>query len=82
MVFVSSSKDMVDIFKDACKSRRLYEHRLLLDEFFRLAMQIFFILYGFTGNPLYDREMFVPLFYCMRNKLINYANNDDGSELE
>ena len=39
--FVSSSKDMVDIFKDACKSRRLYEHRLLLDEFFRWQCKYF-----------------------------------------
>ena len=30
---------------------------------FSLAMQIFFILYGFTGNPLYDREMFHSVFF-------------------
>ena len=48
---------------------------------FSLAMQIFFILYGFTGNPLYDREMFVPYFIACAIS-INYANNDDGSELE
>ena len=29
---------------------------------FAMGMQILFILYGFTGNPLYDREMFVPYF--------------------
>lgn len=33
---------------------------------FSLAMQIFFILYGFTGNPLYDREMFVPYFIAFQ----------------
>lgn len=48
---------------------------------FSLAMQIFFILYGFTGNPLYDREMFVPYFIACAIS-VNYANNDDGSELE
>lgn len=48
---------------------------------FSLAMQIFFILYGFTGNPLYDREMFVPYFIACAIS-VNYANNDDRSELE
>ena len=48
---------------------------------FSLAMQIFFLLYGFTGNPLYDREMFVPYFIACAIS-VNYANNDDGSELE
>ena len=27
-----------------------------------LAIQLFFLLYGITGNPLYDKEMFVPYF--------------------
>ncbi len=29
---------------------------------YSLAMQILFMLYGFTGNPLYDKEMYVPYF--------------------
>jgi len=29
---------------------------------FALGFQIFFLLYCFTGNPLYDREMFFPYF--------------------
>ena len=29
---------------------------------FAIAMQVFFLLYGITGNPLYDREMYVPYF--------------------
>lgn len=29
---------------------------------FCLAMQILFLMYGFTGNPLYDQAMFVPYF--------------------
>lgn len=29
---------------------------------FSLQMQIFFFLYCFTGNPLYEKEMFVPYF--------------------
>ncbi|MFV0363053.1 MAG: O-antigen ligase family protein [Suipraeoptans sp.] len=37
------------------KDERLY---LMLS----LAIQVFFLLYGFTGNPLYDKEMFVPYF--------------------
>ena len=67
---------MVDVFKNACKFTRLYG---LMN--FSLAMQIFFLLYGFTGNPLYDREMFVPYFIACAIS-VNYANNDDGSELE
>ena len=27
---------------------------------FSLGFQIFFLLYGFTGNPLYDQEMYIP----------------------
>jgi O-antigen ligase len=30
--------------------------------FFSLAFQIFFILYGVTGNPLYESMMFIPYF--------------------
>ena len=41
---------------------------------FSLAMQILFLLYGFTGNPLYDREMFVPYFIACAIS-VNYANN-------
>ena len=37
-------------------------------------MQIVFLLYGFTGNPLYDREMFVPYFIACAIS-VNYANN-------
>lgn len=29
---------------------------------FAIAMQVFFLLYGITGNSLYDREMYVPYF--------------------
>lgn len=29
---------------------------------FSLALQILFLMYGFTGNPLYDQAMFVPYF--------------------
>ena len=49
--------------------------------YFSLAMQIFFIFYGLSGNHLYDREMFVPYFIACAIS-VNYANNDDGSELE
>lgn len=43
---------------------------------FSLAMQILFLLYGFTGNPLYDREMFVPYFIACAIS-VNYANNSE-----
>lgn len=29
---------------------------------FSIAMQVFFLLYGFTGNPLYDKEVYVPYY--------------------
>ena len=29
---------------------------------FSLAMQVFFLLYGITGNPLYDKETYVPYY--------------------
>lgn len=44
---------------------------------FSLAMQIFFLLYGFTGNPLYDREMFVPYFIACAISVF-YANLKKG----
>lgn len=42
---------------------------------FSLALQILFLMYGFTGNPLYDQAMFVPYFVacgitqCYRRKV-------------
>ncbi len=49
---------------------------------FSVQMQIFFILYCFTGNPLYEKEMFIPYFIACaialyedyltrKNKVIN-----------
>lgn len=29
---------------------------------FSVSMQVFFLLYGFTGNPLYDKEMYFPYY--------------------
>lgn len=29
-----------------------------------MAYQVFFLLYGFTGNPLYDAQCYVPYFLC------------------
>lgn len=29
---------------------------------FAIAMQVFFLLYGITGNPLYDKEAYVPYY--------------------
>ena len=26
------------------------------------CIQVFFLLYGITGNPIYDKEMFIPYF--------------------
>ena len=41
---------------------------------FSFTFQIFFILYGITGNPLYDEEMFIPYFVsCAIN--IFFRNN-------
>lgn len=37
-----------------------YVVRLLL---FSYSYQIFFLLYGFTGNPLYDQIMYIPYFF-------------------
>lgn len=31
---------------------------------FSIAMQIFFLLYGITGNPLYDKETYVPYYFA------------------
>lgn len=51
-----------------------------------LVYQTFFILYGFTGNPLYDLQCYVPYFictavgwagyYCMKKRV---NNNKTGS---
>lgn len=38
-----------------------YEARLLL---FSFMYQIFFLLYGITGNPLYDQIMYIPYFFA------------------
>lgn len=39
-----------------------------------LFIQVFFILYGFTGNPLYDAPMYMPyMLSCAGVSAINYA---------
>lgn len=50
---------------------------------FSLSYQTFFILYCFTGNPLYDKETFIPYFVCCaitiyysKNKLKQLDYND------
>lgn len=41
---------------------------------FAIAMQVFFLLYGITGNPLYDKETYVP--YYMACAITSfYVNN-------
>ena len=53
---------------------------------FSLAMQILFLMYGFTGNPLYDQAMFVPYFAACaitqyyRRKLKNYGRGMTNKE--
>lgn len=39
-----------------------HKDRTLL--YFSLSYQIFFLLYGLTGNPLYESMMFIPYFMC------------------
>lgn len=41
---------------------------------FSLAMQVFFLMYGVTGNPLYDKETYVP-YYIACAITSFYANN-------
>ena len=41
---------------------------------FSIAMQIFFLLYGITGNPLYDKETYVP--YYMACAITSYYVNN------
>nr|WP_296074081.1 O-antigen ligase family protein [uncultured Ruminococcus sp.] len=41
-------------------------NKLLATELvFSLCFQIFFLMYGFSGNPLYDRQMFVPYMFSV-----------------
>lgn len=52
---------------------------------FALGMQVLFLLYGFTGNPLYDREMYGPYFLAcaISNRytkdITNYENQRHNS---
>lgn len=39
-----------------------------------LGIQVFFLLYGFTGNPLYDKEMYGP--YLLACAISAYYRND------
>lgn len=61
---------MISCLKNAIKNYKkavivvnstVYDKCLLA---FSLGFQVFFLLYGFTGNPLYDEEMFIPYFMC------------------
>ena len=55
-----------------CRTWRLYSYMRINEKYyskndvcfinFSLAMQILFLLYGFTGNPLYEAIMYVPYF--------------------
>lgn len=51
-----------------------------------LSIQIFFLLYGFTGNPLYDKEMYIPYFvacsisgYYSFSKLKKVSESETGN---
>jgi len=50
-----------------------------------LAVQVFFLLYGFTGNPLYDKEMYIPYYvacamsaYRSKDDIKSMASSDKG----
>lgn len=38
-----------------------FKTRMLI---FSLSYQVFFLLYGFTGNPLYEQIMYIPYFFA------------------
>ena len=39
-----------------------------------VGVQIFFLLYCFTGNPLYDKETYIP-YYMACMIFLHYKNN-------
>ena len=48
--------------------RRKYTNLYATAEFFlglSVAMQMFFLMYGLTGNPLYDAQVFYPYIVCI-----------------
>lgn len=48
--------------------RKYYPGKYSTDEFYlglSIAMQCFFLLYGMTGNPLYDQQVFYPYMVCV-----------------
>ena len=44
--------------KRVCKNKRKYSNRVINELTLSIGMQVFFVLYCFTGNCLYDCEFF------------------------
>mgnify|MGYP004501953557 CR=1 FL=1 len=51
---------------------------------FSISMQIFFLLYGMTGNPLYDQQVFYPYIVCVAagEFYVNYVRNVKQGRLQ
>lgn len=77
--------NIISTYKVYCfmiNSKTIYTKELFYITF-SFSFQIFFILYGITGNPLYDEEMFIPYFVScainifFRNNLYVMSKSDD-----
>lgn len=48
---------------------------------YSICIQTFFLLYCTTGNPLYDREIFIPYFISCAITLYYYKNGDKNKSI-
>lgn len=55
---VSTIKNFIEIRRSDLKENDTINSQMM----FSLCFQVFFLMYCLTGNPLYEREMFVPYF--------------------
>ena len=58
--FALITSTILGIFIKSCKTLKKYNNDIIVD--FCVAYQLFFILYCFTGNPLYDAPCYVLYF--------------------
>ena len=73
----------INLYKKSRKSKNNINGKVLFHLTFSLCFQFFFLLYGITGNPLYDKEMYIPYFIACaisiyyRKKLKDIINQNN-----
>lgn len=76
----------IKIMLSSLKSFKLIRKEKLLDYkkqiTFSILVQIFFLMYGFTGNPLYDVQVYAVYFICIAVSLVTTFSINRGEVYE